>query len=344
MQKRSFRWLLGATTIVVAAAIFALASGERGASPAAEGTRVFPDLASQLGDLAWVRLSHGSVKASFALIGGRWVVVEKGNYPAAPDKMRRLLLGLADLRLVEPKTERPDRFARLDLDDPGNGKSSLVALQDRGGKTIAELVVGTTRHDRFGGGNDGVYVRKPGNDRAWLARGSVGQSGDLSGDVVSWLDRRILDIAASRIATVTLTGEDGAVLVLKRDAPGGKFAVADPPADAKLKGDAALAEPAGALAALDLDDVKPAADLPAPGSGVASAIFTGFDGLTVTLRLFAHDGADWVAIGASGSGAAEADGNAINARLAPWSYAVPARTAKLLRTRLADLVAPPKGS
>ena len=114
MQKRNFRWLLGATALIVAAAIFALASGERGVSSAAPGVHAFPDLGSRLGDLAWVRLTHGSVKADFATIGGRWVVVEKGNYPAAPDKMRRLLLGLADLSLIEPKTERPELFARLD--------------------------------------------------------------------------------------------------------------------------------------------------------------------------------------------------------------------------------------
>jgi hypothetical protein len=85
MQKRGFLWLLGATTLIVAAAIVILAGGERGVSPAAPGTRAFPELASQLGDLAWVRLTHGPAKADFAAIGGRWMLVEKGNYPAAPD-------------------------------------------------------------------------------------------------------------------------------------------------------------------------------------------------------------------------------------------------------------------
>lgn len=344
MQKRNFRWLLGATTLIVAAAIFTLAKGERGVSPAAPGAHAFPDLASRLGDLAWVRLTHGSAKADFAAIGGRWMVVEKGNYPAAPDKMRRLLLGLADLSLIEPKTERPELFARLDLDDPGNGKSTLVALQDRAGKTIAELVVGKMRRDRLGGGNDGVYVRKPGDNRAWLARGSLDLAGGPPGAIVGWLDRRVIDIPPSRIAGVTLTGDDGTALVLKRDAPDGKFAVADAPPDAKFKKDAALAEPAAALASLDLDDVKPAADLPAPQKGVATAVFTTFDGLTLTLRLFAHDNADWASIEAAGSGGAEPDSQAINTRLAQWSYALPAGRAKLLRTRLADLIEPAKGS
>ncbi len=345
MQKRGFLLLVGATLVLVAAAIYALAIGDRAVRPAAADQRAFPNLAAHLGDLAWMRLARGAMTADFALIAGRWAVVEKGNYPAAPGKVRRLLLGLADLTLVEPKTARPELFARLDLDDPGNGKSTLVGLQDRTGKTVAELVVGKTRHDRLGGGNDAVYVRKPGEDRTWLARGSL----DLPGDIAGWLDRRILDIAGSRIASVTLTGSDGTALVLRRDAPDGKFAVAEAPADAKfanakLKGDAALAAPAGALAGLDLDDVKPSAELPVPPSGVATASFATFDGLAVNVRLFAHDKADWVAIDASGSGAAEADAAAINAKLARWIYAIPADRASLLRTKLADLLAPPNGS
>jgi hypothetical protein len=287
-----------------------------------------------------MRLERGAMKADFALIAGRWAVVEKGNYPAAPGRVRWLLLGLADLTLVERKTTRPELLARLDLDDPKNGKSTLVALQDRTGNTVAELIVGKSRPDRLGGGDAGVYVRMPGDNQAWLARGAV----DPSGDITGWLDRRILDIPPSRVASVTLTGADGIALVLRRDAPDGKFAVVDAPADTSFKGDAALAAPAAALAGLDLDDVKPAADLPMPASGTASAAFTTDDGLTVTLRLFTHDKADWIAVEASGNGAAEADSQAINTKVARWTYAIPADRGKLLRAKLGDLVAPPKGS
>jgi hypothetical protein len=339
MQTKSFLLLLCATVIIVAAAILALAAGDRAASPVPAGERALPGLAAKLSELAWVRLSHGASKIDFAAIGGRWAVVEKGNYPAAPGKLRQLLLGLADLTLVEPKTERPELFARLDLDDPANGKSTDIRLSDRTGQTIAELIVGRRRTDRLGTGNDAVYVRKPGIDRTWLARGSL----DVSGEIVDWLDRRILDIPAARIASVKLTG-DGAPLVLSRSEPGDRFAIMGAPADKKLKGPAVLAEPAGALAALDLADVKPAADQPVPDSGVAMASFTTFDGLTLELRLYTRDNADWLAIAASGTDAAEAEAKAINGRVRAWSYAITPDRAKLLRTRLADLVEPARGS
>src|SRR6185437_11460917 len=141
MHKRSFVLLLGATLVLVAGAVYAVVGGDRAASPPPPGVRALPALAAKLGDLAWMRLTHGAAKTDFTAIGEHWVVVEKGNYPAAPGKVRRLLLGLADLTLVEPKTDRPELLARLDLDDPKDGKSTLVALQDRTGATVAQLIV-----------------------------------------------------------------------------------------------------------------------------------------------------------------------------------------------------------
>jgi hypothetical protein len=339
MRKSTFLLLVVATIAFVAAAAYAVLSVPRFATTVAPGQRALPDLAARLGDLAWMRLAQGTKKTDFTAIGGRWVLVAKGNYPANPGKMRRLLLGLADLRLEEPKTRRPELWSRLDLDDPSNGRSTLIRLQSRTGATVAELIVGKTRRDRLGSGNDGVYVRKPGDDQAWLARGSL----DLAADLNGWLDRRIVDVPAARIAAVRLIGTDGTELKLRREAPGGRFAVADPPEGAQPRGDAALAEPAAVLTGLELDDVQTTAELPVPESGVATALFTTFDGLAVTVWLFARDGADWITVKATASGTAEADAKAIEARVANWTYKIPAARAKILRTRLADLVEPPKG-
>jgi hypothetical protein len=339
MRKSTFLLLLLATIVSVAAAAHAVLSGERTARPPAQGQRVLPELATRLGDLAWMRLFQGTRKTDFTAIGGRWVLIEKGNYPAAAGKVRRLLLGLADLTLVEAKTRRPELLSRLDLDDPSNGRSTLIRLQNRTGGIVAELIVGKTRRDRLGGGNDGVYVRKPGEDQAWLAGGSL----DLPADLNGWLDRRIVDVPASRIASVTLTGSDGAVLTLRRQASGERFAVADPPDGVPFKPDAPIAELAAALTGLELDDVVSSAELPVPESGVATALYTMFDGLAVTIWLFAHNDADWITVEAIGRGAAEADAKAIDARVAHWTYKIAPERAKQLRTRLADLVEPPKG-
>ena len=166
-----------------------------------------------------------------------------------------------------------------------------------------------------------------------------------AGEIVDWLDRRILDIPAARIASIKVTGDDGAMLTLEPGAAGRTLCRRPTRRPIQNSRPAALAEPAGALAALDLADVKPAADQPMPDSGVATASFTTFDGLTIDVRAGLEGRQrDWLAIAASGQDAAEAEAKAINAKLGGWSYAMTQDRAKLLRTRLADLVEPPKGS
>ena len=331
MQRRTFNLLLAGTGLSIAAAGAALATGDRYVSLAPAGQRALPDLAGKLNDLAWLRLSRGAMTINFNLIAGHWVVVEKGNYPAAEDRVRKLLGGLAALELVEPKTDRAELLARLDLDDPANGKSTLVALQDRAGAQVGQLIIGRRRPTSLGGGDAGVYVRRSNTDQAWLARGSF----DLTGDALDWIDRRVIDLPAAQIATIVLTAPDGAATTLTHAAPDAAFAIEGSTTAPDPKAAALLS---GALAALDLDDVKPAAEMPIPADGAATAAFTTFDGLIVGARL-SPPGADWLALDVTGFDKAEDQAKALDARLSRWSFRVAPERAKLLRMTLADLQA-----
>ena len=102
--------------------------------------------------------------------------------------------------------------------------------------------------------------------------------------------------------------------------------------------------PATALETLDLDDVKPAGELPVPDKDVVTASFTTFDGLTVDLRLMERDKTNWIAISAAGSGPAEAEAKKAKDKVSHWTYAIPAYKANLLKTKLADLLEPAKPS
>jgi hypothetical protein len=85
--------------------------------------------------------------------------------------------------------------------------------------------------------------------------------------------------------------------------------------------------------------------MPLPETGVSHAVVTSFDGLTVKVALFDQDGKSWARFDVSGSGAAEKEAATLNAKLAPWVYAIPDYKAKSLRTKLADVTAPlPKPS
>jgi len=74
---------------------------------------------------------------------------------------------MADLRLVEPKTQKGDLYPRLDVRS-GQGKSTLVSVKDNrrhtGGADCRQAAIRSA-----GCSNDGVYLRKPDIPQAWLA-------------------------------------------------------------------------------------------------------------------------------------------------------------------------------
>jgi hypothetical protein len=339
MRRGRFYLLLSSGVALIAAALVVLVLGGRGPSPGPAAKPVFPGLADRLGELAWVRVSRGAAKVDFTNVAGRWVIVQKDNYPAAPAKLRGLLLGLADLTLVEPDTPDTDRSIRFNLDGAAPGESVLVVLRGRTGDTVAEAIVAPAPVSAASSGADTVYIRRPGDEHALLARGSL----EFPGDLLGWLDRGIIDLPRARIASLQLTGADSATLAIRRNSPDAAFAVTNLPAGARLKTDAELFNLAEALAGLTFDNVKPLVSMELPADGLVRAEFTTFDGLAIELRLLAQDGVDWVAIGATGTAEASAESNAINEKLARWVYAIPSAQAKLLRTRLDILTEPAKG-
>lgn len=336
MRRRSLNALLVATFALAALAAAVVSRGDRDVSSAPRGELAMPGFADKLATLDFLRLRRGNLTVNLKRRDGSWIVVEKGGYLADQGRVRKLLLQLAELELVEPKTDQHDLLPRLGLDDPANGKSTLVVAGDSSGTLAEQIVIGRRRPSAIEGDEEGVYVRKPDSDQAWLARGSF----TLGGGALSWLDRRIIDIPAVQVASVVLTAPDGNSATVARGSADQPFAIDGLAPDAKPKPDEALAAPAGALEALDLDNVEPAAEETIPQNGTATAAFTTFDGLVIGLRLSPPDKGNWLEINVTGDGKAAAQAKALSARLAPWRFAIPEERAKLLRTTLADLLLP----
>ena len=77
---------------------------------------------------------------------------------------------------------------------------------------------------------------------------------------------------------------------------------------------------------------------------MSTAAFTTFDGLTVVVRLLERDKVNWISVSAAGSGTAESEAKKIDEKFSHWTYAIPSYKANLLKTKLADLLEPAKGS
>ncbi len=343
MKAKGLIGLLLVTAIAVVVAVLVSYRGAGSDTDPLIGTVVLTDVRQKLGDVTRVTLIHGTAKTTLLRQKGRWVVEEKSGYPADQTKVAQAVRGLADLRYVEPKTRKPELYSRLEVEDPGKkgAKSTLVTVSDEKGTLLGELIAGKRQVDLLGGGTDGIYVRKPGDAQSWLARGTL----ELADDSVQWLDRGILDVPREKVKEMVLIQPDGSRLDIAHDKPEAALALKGAPADAKLKSDTVLVEPTTALASLTLNDVRPAAELPLPEGGVSRAEITTFDGVSFKLALIDKDGKSWARIEVSGgSGQAAKDAEALDAKLKPWVFAIPDYKAKALRTKLSDVIAPPKAS
>jgi hypothetical protein len=260
-----------------------------------------------------------------------WTLSGKSGYPVDPAKIKPVLDALITLRGVEPKTARPSLYSQLDLGEPGSGSQAhLVTISDVNNKPLAAIVIGKQKFGAAGENDGGIYVRKPGDAQAWLARPTV----TLPPDALSWIDQTVLNIDANTIKELVITPARGAPLDLVRGKAGEKFAVKNLPKNAKLKSEAPGLDIAGSFN-LQLDDVKPAAQV--SGAPVANARAVTFDGMAADLTLVKQGDKSWVTVAASGTGDAAKSAGAITVRTKGWAYAIPDATATTLESKLSDL-------
>jgi hypothetical protein len=298
------------------------------------GKLMFPGLAPRLKDATKIEVIHKGKPMTIALVNGQWGVTDRGGYRVQESKLRGMLTALTELRLVEPRTSNPAEFSRLGVEDPNapDSNSNLLRVLDAAGKAMVEVIVGHRRVRTQGNVPDQVYVRRPGQNQAWLAEGSL----EVDADPSLWLDRDIMNIDHSRIAKVEAIHGDQ-VLAFARD--GDKLTLTQPADHPKLD-DYKLEDVDRALELLTFQEVKPGSD--PLGAPEGHAVFTTSDGLAVTATVF-HTGKDlWVQFAVSGDDKAKAEADRLSSRVNGWSYQIGSWKEKALVPTLDDLKAAPE--
>jgi hypothetical protein len=152
----------------------------------------------QVNDVAAIHLK-GESELTLAKKNDRWVVVEKGDYPANFSQIDELLLKVRDLKIVQSEPIGASQLARMHLADPGHGADSavLVEFKDGPGKVLQSLLLGkkhTHKSDRpspmpFGdeGYEDGRYVMLKSDPQELLTVSDPLSSLDPKGS--EWLDK-----------------------------------------------------------------------------------------------------------------------------------------------------------
>jgi len=288
MNTKTLSLLGGITILIILAAIFL--GKEPSNSIPESGQPLFPDLMTKINDVSEMLVK--TQKDTTTLIQGEssWGVKEKEGYRADFEKIKQSLIGLAELRIVEPKTKNKDLYQKLGLQDPGekDSHSKLVALKTKDGTSIAELIIGNQRPGKGNPDASEFYVRKSGDPQSWLVKGRL----RLETGSGEWLDKQILDIQDHRIRRVHVTHPDGTTLTVRKSKPDDSdFFIVGMPKGTKVKSHFTVNNVAMTLGHLTLEDVKKGEAIDFTKNPGLRAVLETFDGLRVLLTTARHDDA-----------------------------------------------------
>lgn len=351
MSRRALALLTAVTVLAIAAAW--MVSVQRAPRTGIDRPPLFPELIDRVNEVARVEIDSARERTVLARAGEHWVVANRDAYPALRERVKRTVLGIAELRVIEGKTRRPELYPRLGVEDPDteDASSRRVVLTDAGGRKLAALIVGKERKGSAAQiAEAALYVRKEGEAQALLVEGELA----VSATPRDWMDTTLMDIDARRIRDITVVHRDGEHVRLWRpDATVADYTIEGLPPDREPRSRALLTSLGTALEELRFDDVAAAAVVPlSPGEATVTTTYRSFDGLVVKARLAENGGRTWVAFdvhheapagetgGEDGRAPAEVarEAAALAERLAPWVFVLPEFKVAMMTKRLAELV------
>lgn len=352
--------VLGAIAAVALGAALLLSSGGGGTEggTATIGAPLLPGLDASVNEVERIALQSGEDALTLERGEDGWAIRERGGYGADLSRVRELLLALANAKLLEGKTSNPENYGALGLDTP-----ITIRLAGGAGDSAPALEVGNSARR-----GSATYVRRGEEAGTWLVSGSI----SAQVDAVSWIDPIIVDIPGERIQTATITHPDGEqVTVAKAAREDTGYVVQDIPEGKQLRYES-IANPIGStLANLRLEDVRAADASANDGAATSQVRYAAFDGLVIDVQAYAEGESRWITIEASVDAeqvqrfaptgdASETDASpapeqapvltleevqaqaeALNARLAPWVFAIGRYKFEQLTRRMDDLVQDP---
>jgi hypothetical protein len=331
--------LAAAALLSVLLALLAVRQQAAELSPKFAPEQYFPGLASQVRNAARIHIATKRATVDVARVPqGAWVVLQRRNYPASFEQVQKLLVGLAALETIEPKTSRPEWFHYVDLNAPPRGNGTLIQVSDAAGHTLAAAIFGAIEDIGDPGGAIGLFARKPSNNQSWLLRSVFEPKGD-PGD---WLDKTVVTVDRARIQEVDVRPASGTAYIVRRAKPSDpNFALATPKGR-ELSSPATTDGVVSALTGFTFDDVRQASQL--DFAGASRLVTKTFDGLSVTASIVRVGPDYWLQLTATGDPLhpdAAREARDIVARAGHWAYKLPAYKGQQFMTTLESLLKPP---
>lgn len=365
MNQKTLVGLGIATVAIVGIAWFALHDRESAVQATSEKAKLYPELAAKVNDVASIKFQKSGETWTIRRAGDSWGLAEKDDYPVDVEAVRKTVVGIADMTIVEAKTKKPEQYEKLDVQDPSaaGAKGVQVTLTDKGGAELVNLVVGKEHDSKGALMSNQRYVRKAGDAQSWLVQGTI----DPKEKSTDWLQKKVIEVKRDRVRSIEVAHADGETLKVDRaKADQQDFTLHDLPEGKELTYPTAPGSLASALEYLNLEDVQPLEKVDFATGALATTTFRTFDGLVVKTTVKEEGDKAYARFEASYEAPpappAPAEGDAkpaegetpaapsktpeevqkevaeLNARLSKWAYAIPTWSKSNLAKRKADLL------
>jgi hypothetical protein len=263
---------LAVIAVIVVAAAAWIASRRTAPAGTQMGAAVLPDFKAMVNDVTSLRLASKGRTVTFERVGDAWIVKEK-DYAADTVKLRKLMLGLADLTVTEEKTSNRANYPQLGVEDAGAGAASVAVDAVTPAKTYS-LLVGKAVD------TSGSYVRVPGTAQSLLVAPQLSTDTDPK----HWIDNALTDLLADRVQALEVTPATGPAWKATRDAAKDPLMLQGLPKGKKQRGPDVVTPVAALLVGLHAEDVSALAGAAASeAAGKPRVLVRSFDGLEIEL-------------------------------------------------------------
>ena len=306
------------------------------------GDFVLPGLEKSLNDVTEIQLAKGDgTRTTLKKRPADWLVGER-DYPADSGRVRKLLLDLGALRVVEEKTRNHELYAQLGVEDSASAKAAGTLVEVVTPNKTFALIVG-----KSAGGKSG-FARVPHAEPSLLVQPLI----SVDADARRWIDRSIVDISDQRVKEAVIESAAGPAYSATRLTPQQTdYQVSPLPKGRELLSTGAANGVSSVFAALEADDVRRAPAAAATGAAKPDhAIFRTFNGLELDVTGELDGTHHYIALQArSTAKQSQAEADATNARLAGWQLEIPSYKYTAMFAPLAQLLKPleppkPKGA
>ncbi len=281
MKSKTIGILAGITILGIVVAI--LVNREPASYLPNSGELLFPQLLSMVNEVNEVVVESNDQTVTLVRGENTWGVKEKAGYRADLEKVKQTLIGLAELRILEPKTKNPELYDRLGLQDKEQegSLSTTLTLKTPNNPGAALVIVGNQRPAKGNPRMSDIYVRQPGDPQTWLVMGNL----PLEKVAGEWLDKEITALTSKRVHRVTVTHPGGDTLFVSKDKPDDlDFQLGSVPSGFKVASQFTVNNVVGTLAQLSLEDVKNEGDVNFQGQPGVKAVLETFDGLRLHVQ------------------------------------------------------------